>query len=195
MLAAILALDSQNGLGLNNSIPWKETPDMRLFKDLTQGNQDLGKSTLIMGRNTWNSLGNKPLPGRKNYVLTRNHKQYNENSPMDPKVGGFVKDFHVDDGKCIQWVIGGKQIYEIFEDRLDYIHLTRIHSEYKCDAFYTPKLDNYVEIRKAVYESVLGHDVAFSLYRRKDLPKAKHHIGFEQHVRAMQTKHADIVVK
>ena len=52
-------------IGINNSLPWHISSDLKRFKELTSGN------IVVMGRKTFESIG-KPLPNRKNYVLTRN---------------------------------------------------------------------------------------------------------------------------
>ena len=65
-LNLIVAVDNQFGIGLNNKLPWKNKADLAYFKKITHN------STVIMGRNTWESLPIKPLPGRENIIMTRN---------------------------------------------------------------------------------------------------------------------------
>jgi len=65
MLGVIVAKEqTSNIIGVDNGIPWKLPNDLKLFKALTTG------STVVMGRNTWDSLPVHPLPGRRNIVLT-----------------------------------------------------------------------------------------------------------------------------
>ena len=59
------AVSPEGVIGLGGKIPWHYRGDMRRVKRLTMG------TTLIMGRVTWESLGGKPLPGRRNLVVTR----------------------------------------------------------------------------------------------------------------------------
>mgnify|MGYP003429404996 CR=1 FL=1 len=62
----IFAVDQNNVIGKNNDIPWHSAQDFSWFKSTTLG------FNLIMGRKTWESLPRKPLPGRDNYVVSRN---------------------------------------------------------------------------------------------------------------------------
>lgn len=64
-LSLIFACDPHGGIGLANRLPWHVSADLRHFRRLTSGNM------VIMGRNTWESMGSKPLPGRYNVVLSR----------------------------------------------------------------------------------------------------------------------------
>ena len=73
----IVAMCKNNGIGLNNKIPWKISEDMHYFSKKTSGNypgDGNKKNAVIMGRNTWESLPKKykPLPHRFNIVLTKN---------------------------------------------------------------------------------------------------------------------------
>ncbi len=63
---AVVAMASDRAIGLNGTMPWHLSEDLKLFKRLTMGHP------VLMGRKTWESLGKwKPLPGRQNIVLTR----------------------------------------------------------------------------------------------------------------------------
>ena len=75
----IVAMCKNNGIGLDNKIPWRISEDMSYFFKKTSGeytriNDTTKKNAVIMGRNTWESLPKKykPLPNRFNIVLTRN---------------------------------------------------------------------------------------------------------------------------
>ena len=64
MISIIAAVSEDFGIGKNNDLLWNIPEDLRRFKKLTWG------KTVIMGRKTWESLPGKPLPGRKNIVIT-----------------------------------------------------------------------------------------------------------------------------
>src|SRR5699024_102812 len=64
-LSILVAHDQQRVIGVNNQLPWHLPNDLKHVKKLSTGN------TLVMGRATFDSIG-KPLPNRKNVVLTRN---------------------------------------------------------------------------------------------------------------------------
>ena len=60
----IWAQDEQGGIGKNGKLPWQISEDLKNFKKITSG------FPVIMGRKTWNSLPFKPLPNRRNIVLS-----------------------------------------------------------------------------------------------------------------------------
>ena len=74
-LHIIAAIDKNNGLGINNTIPWHLSADLKYFKKITTEVTAANKqNAVIMGRKTWDSIPDKykPLPERLNIVLTRN---------------------------------------------------------------------------------------------------------------------------
>ena len=64
-LSIIVAASENNAIGKHNQMLWNLPEDMRFFKNTTWG------YPLIMGRKTYEALGNKPLPGRFNIVISR----------------------------------------------------------------------------------------------------------------------------
>ena len=71
MLAAIVAVDENWGIGRNGDLLINIPEDKKFFKAKTNG------SIVIMGRKTWDSLPKKPLPNRKNYVISKSQKHVN----------------------------------------------------------------------------------------------------------------------
>lgn len=65
MLKAIVAMSSNRVIGRDGDLPWRLPEDLKWFKRLTLGHP------IVMGRKTMDSLGGKPLPGRRNLVLSR----------------------------------------------------------------------------------------------------------------------------
>ena len=102
MTSLIWAQSTSGVIGRDGTIPWQLPEDMARFKDLTMGH------TVIMGRRTWESLPVKfrPLPGRRNVVLTRN--------PHYEAQGAEVIT-SLDDVLALPdtWVIGGSEIYHL----------------------------------------------------------------------------------
>ena len=68
----IVAKTINNGIGLNNKIPWKLSKDLKMFKKITTSGNE--KNAIIMGRKTFESINKKPLPGRTNIILSRDSK-------------------------------------------------------------------------------------------------------------------------
>jgi dihydrofolate reductase len=123
----IIACDPKGGIGYNGKLPWSKIEgDLPRFKELTTG------KTVVMGRNTWDSLPKKPLPNRVNYVFSRNALD-GAITLSDPIFLESVKD---------GWVIGGAKVVETCWDLIDEIHLSRTFAEYTCDTFIDlPKIE------------------------------------------------------
>jgi dihydrofolate reductase len=98
----IWAQSTSGVIGRGGGIPWRLPEDQARFKDLTMGR------TVVMGRLTWESLPERvrPLPGRKNVVLTRQADYMANGAHVVPT----LQDALTDD---IAWVIGGEQIYAL----------------------------------------------------------------------------------
>ena len=66
----IVAVDEKNGIGKENTIPWKCKSDMKYFRETTLKTKKEGlKNIIVMGRKTYKSLPIKPLPNRINIIL------------------------------------------------------------------------------------------------------------------------------
>ena len=112
MRGILVAVSPEGVIGKDNSIPWHYSEDLKRFKSLT-----LDK-TVIMGRRTWESLPVKPLPERRNIVITR--------SSLD----GVECFQSIDDAlrtcKGDVWFIGGAMIYQEALGKADIIDMTLV---------------------------------------------------------------------
>jgi len=131
----IVAMDEQNGIGLNNKLPWYFKEDMKYFSKITKGN---GNNAIVMGKNTWLSLPKKPLPKRHNIILS---KTQNYNGDGYETLREFSCNYNYDE----LWIIGGSQIYNLFmnNEMVDEIHITKIKGNYHCDTFFPMLPSNY----------------------------------------------------
>ena len=141
MLYHIVAVANNRVIGVKNQLPWHFSSDLRHFKKITMG------STLIMGSNTFKSLG-KPLPGRTNFVL-------DFETVEDPPGVRYFTSFEdalaqVETKDC--FIIGGASLYEQTINRVDGIYLTRIHADYEGDAFYPEVPSCFVEKKRRVIQ-------------------------------------------
>jgi dihydrofolate reductase len=134
MISIIVAVSEDWGIGKNNELLWHISEDLKRFKRLTSGN------TVIMGKKTWESLPRKPLPGRKNIVLTDNPKEAIENS---------VTAYSIDDAlsKCRQdeeiFIIGGGSVYRQFMPLADRLFITHVHKKASADVYF-PEIDSEI---------------------------------------------------
>lgn len=139
----IIAAISENGvIGKDGDIPWHYPEDLEHFKQKTIGHP------VVMGSNTYRSLPEdfKPLPGRKNIVLTRSELDTDESV----SIANSLKEAwdiaeNVDDKV---FIIGGASIYKQTLDEADRMIITRIHEEYDGDTFFPKwKTDNWKEVK------------------------------------------------
>lgn len=106
--------DNQGYIGYKNELLVTIKNDMNRFKKLTTGN---GNNAVVMGRNTFESIGSKPLPNRLNIVLSKRLKL--ETSDSNVRFANSIREvlelceYHQLDEL---WVIGGTEIYEQFEE-------------------------------------------------------------------------------
>jgi dihydrofolate reductase len=117
-------------LGRDGRMPWHVPEDMRRFRELTTG------STVVMGRRTWDSLPEeyRPLPGRRNVVLTRDPSW---SGPGAAVVRSVEEALRLGD----LWVIGGAEVYAAFLPYADEIVRTEIDVEVPGDVV-APSLDD-----------------------------------------------------
>jgi dihydrofolate reductase len=113
-------------IGRDGGLPWRLPEDQQLFKQLTMG------ATVVMGRTTWDSLpaSVRPLPGRRNVVLTRQHGW---SAPGAVPVQSLDEAFASAEGDV--WVIGGASVYAAALDRADQVVRTRVHVQVDGDTF------------------------------------------------------------
>ncbi|MGZ5780850.1 MAG: dihydrofolate reductase, partial [Burkholderiaceae bacterium] len=99
-LTIIVATDTQRGIGINNQLPWRLPEDLAFFKRTTSGHP------IIMGRKTFDSIG-RPLPNRRNIVITRNPEWKHEGVEAVTSLQAAAKLV----GDTEAFIIGGAQIY------------------------------------------------------------------------------------
>ncbi|GIE84297.1 dihydrofolate reductase [Actinoplanes regularis] len=112
-------------IGAGGAIPWHVPGEQAIFKERTMG------ATVVMGRATWDSLPRRPLPGRRNVVLTRDRSWSAEGAEVvhDPaEIAG--DDF---------WVMGGAAVYAALLPRAGHIVRTTVDLDVTGDT-YAPEL-------------------------------------------------------
>jgi len=138
-------------IGKNNSLPWHIPEDLKNFKEVT-----LNK-TVVMGRKTFDSIVSmigKPLPNRKNIVLSRS---------MQPQEGVEVCSIQqILDLKEDAFIIGGASIYKQFLPYVDRMYISWIKKDYEGDSLFPEfSLDNFKVIEKKDFE-----EFEFVIYER-----------------------------
>lgn len=136
-LGAIWAQSLDGIIGDGATMPWHVPEDLAHFKTVTMG------SPVVMGRKTWESLPERfrPLPGRDNYVLSRQRPGTWSQGARVIHDFGDLPDLV---GDVDTWVMGGGQLYAAALDFVDVIELTlmgaNIGDIYADDAVYAPEI-------------------------------------------------------
>lgn len=129
MKGILVAVSPEGIIGKNNTIPWHYSADLKRFKRLTTG------KTIIMGRKTWESLPVKPLPNRRNIVISRSSL---ENVDCFQSIDEALETCEGD-----IWFIGGAGIYEEAMLKSDLIDMTLVPDNVTGEGcIYFPKIGN-----------------------------------------------------
>lgn len=125
-LSILVAHDQNRGIGFEGQLPWYLPNDLKHVKKLSTGH------TLVMGRATYESIG-KPLPNRRNVVLTRNP----DFNPEGVEVIHSIDEIaNIDDDQI--FIFGGQTLFETFIDKVDDMYITVIRDQFQADTFFPP---------------------------------------------------------
>ncbi len=127
-ISLIWAMASNRVIGANNALPWRLPADLRHFRHLTLGHP------VIMGRRNHESLG-RPLPGRRNIVITRQAGYGAEGCTV---VGSVEEALRAAAGDTEIFIIGGATIYAQTLDRADRLYATLIDAAVPGDTLFPP---------------------------------------------------------
>lgn len=144
----IVAYDLNGLIGCDNKLIWHFKKDLRFFKEMT-----LNK-TIIMGKNCFDSIGHE-LKNRRNIILSKSFKNPNlEIYNSKQKVLNSLKQNEE------IFVIGGSQIYELFENEYTNLYITIINKKFEClkNPIYFPNLD-LKEYKKVSEKIEIENDV------------------------------------
>ena len=172
-MEAILAIDSNNGLSKNGTIPWNSTKDLNFFYKTTKNN------IVIMGKNTYFSIPEKrrPLKDRLNIILTRTPNLF-RNELSNNVIFTNKENIHTyilqnrhkfltfcpslsSEFKII--IIGGKQVYDQYIPLCDTVWLTLIKENHSCDLFFDYDLEK--EFKEV--SSIEDDDIQICKYIKK----------------------------
>tara|TARA_B100000315_G_scaffold197613_1_gene188962 strand:+ start:191 stop:679 length:489 start_codon:yes stop_codon:yes gene_type:complete len=156
----IWAQDQNGGIGTNSKLPWHIPVDLQNFKKLTLN------ATIVMGRKTWESLPLKPLPNRRNVVLSSNTIADVESYKS---IEQCIETLYKEDVKKI-FVIGGAQTYRHFIHRSDELHITLINVETEgIDTYFPISISTIKNKFNKVDEYPLGKNALYTHWVKNDL--------------------------
>ncbi len=152
----VVAMDRNNLIGKDGGLPWHISSDLKRFKEIT-----LGKP-IIMGRKTWESLPKRPLPGRHNIVITRDHAYKADGASVvtSPEAARAAAGTAADEIA----VIGGAEIFRLFLPLAERIYLTEVDLDASGDTVF-PSIDqsNWREVSRAFHPRGPKDSASFTL--------------------------------
>lgn len=158
MITLIAAISKNGGIGYKNRLLWDIPEDMRHFKEYTMG------KVIIMGANTFASIGSRALPGRKNIVVTKQNLHC-LSAIAAPDIEQALSVEHCYDELV---VIGGASIYQQTIDLADKLVITHVEAEFAADTFF-PAIDmTQWKINSIVRSSNEQYNYSFVEYLRNE---------------------------
>lgn len=156
----VAAMAENRVIGRDNGLPWHLPADLRRFKRLTSGHP------VIMGRKTFDSIGRRPLPNRRNIVVTRDPDLAApgaETAPsLDEALARLGEDTEV-------FVLGGAEIFRLALPRADRMVLTIVHAEVAGTVLFpqwNPDHWRLVEEEEHSADAQNAYDLSFRTYER-----------------------------
>ena len=156
-ITLIVAAAENNAIGKDNKMPWHLPNDFKYFKKNTL------EHSVVMGRKTFESIG-KPLPERRNIILTRDMNYTHEEVDVANSVQE-VQNYCRDEREI--FIIGGAEIYKQTLPLADKVLLTRVHTTIDGDAYFPELLDhewNLVSAEKHDKDEKHAFDYTFEVY-------------------------------
>ncbi len=128
IISAIVAVTKNNVIGRENTMPWHLPADLAYFKQTTLGHP------IIIGRKNFESIG-KPLPGRKNMIITRDRTFACSNCIVVHSLEEALL-MNYKSGEEEVFIIGGGMIYEQSKDLWNKLYYTEIDTKMEGDVFF-----------------------------------------------------------
>jgi len=151
-LTLVVAMDAARGIGVDNQLPWHLPEDLAHFKRVTLGNP------IIMGRKTFESIG-RPLPGRRNLVVSRNPQWAHPGCEPAASIQDAVMRCA---GSPEVFVIGGAQIYQQALNLADRLLITEVDVDAQADTFFEtldPAVWQCIKLEPAVSRTGLNYAI------------------------------------
>ena len=157
VLLTVAAVARNGAIGKDNTLLWRLPEDLKFFKRTTLG------CPVIMGRKTWDSIG-RPLPGRRNIVITRNPTWRAEGAEvfhdLDSALATTANEPRV-------FVIGGGELYAQALPLADELVLTEVDADFEGDTFFPPwDRSAFTEISRESHTADAGWVYHFVVRRR-----------------------------
>lgn len=141
MFSLIVCIDENGGIGRSSGLPFKNSEDMKNFKQLTTNN------VVIMGRKTWQSLPSGYLSNRVNIVISKTLRANIPNIIVKSSINDSISLVNSEYSNKEWFIIGGSTLYNWFLDHrmINKIYLTTVHLDGKCDVYIKYNRDFFVK--------------------------------------------------
>lgn len=159
-LKIIVAVGKEGEIGKRGELIWRIPADLKRFKALTMDHP------IVMGRKTWESLPKKPLPGRRNIVLTR---QPGYEAPGAETAASIEEVVELTEGEA-PFIIGGAEIYREFLPLVSELYLTEVDASCpEADAFMPENYKAGFEMTEESPREITPEGIGYRYvtYRRK----------------------------
>lgn len=137
----LVAMDENRLIGRKGTLPWRLPDDVRYFKQVTMGHP------IVMGRKTWESLPKRPLPGRRNIVISTDPDYMASGAEVITNPEKLRSMFHDEE----VFIIGGGATFEYFMPWADRLYITEIDGQFEGDTYFP-------QFNKAEWELVWGRE-------------------------------------
>ena len=161
-ISIIVAVAKNNAIGKDNKLLWHLSEDLKRFKKLTTGHY------IIMGKNTYFSLPNRPLPNRTHIVLTDVPGEQVDDCIMAYSIEDAIEKMHPSEEN---FIIGGASIYKQFLPYANKLYITRVHEDFEADTFFPELKENEWKILSNEHfpepDEKNPHPYSYVIYERR----------------------------
>jgi dihydrofolate reductase len=163
-MSLVVAVSANGVIGRDGGMPWQLPSDLKFFKAYTMG------KPIIMGRHTWESFPKRPLPGRRNIVITRNRDLAAEGAEIVGSLDEAIASARQDGYRGEICVIGGGQLYGEAIARADRLVVTHVLAEIGGDTTFPdidPRTWYPASIQQATKSDRDSHETRLAIYERR----------------------------
>jgi dihydrofolate reductase len=164
-ISLIVAKSQNNVIGIDGKLPWHLKDDLQYFKKITTNHH------ILMGRKTFESLPNGPLPQRMHLVVSNQSRENTDNVFWFTSILRAIK--HAErQGEKELFIIGGAQIYKNVLSLVDRIYLTEVQAVVAGDTYFPElSLKNWKNVSSSSFEKSDKNDYScsISILDRKEL--------------------------
>jgi len=161
-ISIIAAVSDNYAIGKSNNLPWHLPADLKHFRQLTTGH------AIVMGKRTFESLSQGPLPNRKNIVLTSVMSEGVNEGYFE--ADSFEDAIYLCEHEEIIFIIGGATVYKQCIDKVDSMYITWVHSDFVADIYF-PEIDfeQWIEVSREDFPADEKNPYPYSFveYNRK----------------------------